>query len=150
MNFDTSFNFALNLENINASDPVPVETCKACQRSGLPILPLRAAYAPEPWKTQALKVSYEPDVKAVYMRLGQPRTLRQGFLYVMLDQKEWQAYQVTPEGLLRQFRPCEVPREEPQPLDQFCIARGHDIPASFLNIDTDKYTTAWLAFANDP
>ncbi|HCN45775.1 MAG TPA: hypothetical protein DIT18_09090, partial [Pseudomonas sp.] len=151
MNFDTNFNFALSVENITyASDPVPVETCKACQRSGLPILPLRAAYAPEPWQTQTRHVSGEPEVKAVHMRLEQPRILRQGFLYVMLDQKEWQVYQVTPEGALRQCPPCQVPREQPQPLSQVCIAQDHDIPASFLNIDTDKYTTAWLAFANDP
>lgn len=36
------------------------------------------------------------------MTTDQVRTLRQGYLYVMLDQQEWQAYQVTPEGALLQ------------------------------------------------
>ncbi len=27
---------------------------------------------------------------------------------------------------------------------------NHDIPSSFLNIDTDRYGSAWLAFSSDP
>lgn len=151
MNFDTNFNFALDIDAaMKTADPVPVENCKACQRSGLPILPLRAAYAPEPWHSQANPVDRNPEVKAVRMRLEQPRILRQGFLYVMLDRKEWQAYQITPEGALRHFRPYQIPREEPKPLSRVCVMQDHDIPASFINIDTEKYSTAWLAIANDP
>ena len=151
MNFDTNFNFALDIDAaMKTADPVPVESCKACQRSGLPILPLRAAYAPEPWHSQAIPVGRNPEVKAVRMRLEQPRILRQGFLYVLLDRKEWQAYQITPEGALRHFRPYQIPREEPKPLSRVCVMQDHDIPASFINIDTEKYSTAWLAIANDP
>jgi len=78
------------------------------------------------------------------------RTLRTGYLYVLLDNRLWQAYQVTPEGCLRQFNPFEFPRSEPEPLSPSCIAQGHDIASSFLNIDTARYTTAWIAFASDP
>nr|NLU60174.1 hypothetical protein [Pseudomonas sp. BIGb0427] len=31
-----------------------------------------------------------------------------------------------------------------------CIAAGHDCPAALLNIDTQKYTMAWLAFCQRP
>ncbi|MDG9885230.1 hypothetical protein N7650_20540 [Pseudomonas sp. GD04058] len=130
--------------------PIPLRTCRACERVGLPVLPLRAAYAPEPWHTQALPLASDPKVKAVPLRDSQPRILRRGFLYVMLDRKEWQAYQITPEGALRQVPPYQTSREEPLPLSMACIKHDHDIPASFINFDTKKYTTAWLAIANDP
>ena len=46
--------------------------------------------------------------------------------------------------------PYQTSREEPLPLSMACIKHDHDIPASFINFDTKKYTTAWLAIANDP
>ncbi|MDR0277591.1 MAG: hypothetical protein LBJ37_06885 [Paucimonas sp.] len=130
--------------------PIPVRTCRACERVGLPILPLRAAYAPEPWNTQALPLTQGSDAKAVPLRANQPRILRRGFLYVLLDKKEWQAYQITPEAALRQVPPYQTSREEPLPLTMACVKQNHDIPASFINFDTKKYATAWLAIANDP
>ncbi|OLS60527.1 T6SS effector BTH_I2691 family protein [Pseudomonas putida] len=130
--------------------PVPSTLCATCQRSGLPILPLRAAYAPAPWETQLRPLTPGSEVQAVRMGLGQPRILRQGYLYVLLDRREWQAYEISPEGALSQFRPYQMPQEEPRPLCEACIREDHDIPASFINIDTNKYSTAWLAIANDP
>uniref|UniRef100_UPI002989AC4C T6SS effector BTH_I2691 family protein n=1 Tax=Pseudomonas huaxiensis TaxID=2213017 RepID=UPI002989AC4C len=130
--------------------PVPIDLCATCQRSGLPILPLRAAYAPQPWHTRLLPLTRGSKVEAVPMRLDQPRILRQGYLYVLLDQREWQAYEISPEGALSQFRPYQMPREEPRPLCEACIREDHDMPAAFINIDTRKYSTAWLAIANDP
>ncbi|MDG9886363.1 hypothetical protein N7650_26410 [Pseudomonas sp. GD04058] len=151
MHFDTNCKPELTLDAcIEQANPIPNERCKTCQRWGLPILPLRAAYAPEPWQTQARPVSHGSDVKAVRMVLGQPRILRRGFLYVLLDHKYWQAYQITPEGVLRQFPAFEVPRQEPVPLSRICFQQDHDIPASFININFHRYSTAWLAIANDP
>ncbi|WP_095158977.1 T6SS effector BTH_I2691 family protein [Pseudomonas sp. Irchel 3E13] len=151
MNSDNRFDFGLCIDiACNEANPLDPGICRVCQRSGLPILPLRAAYAPEPWYTQALPLNRGSEVKAVRMRLEQPRILRQGFLYVMLDGREWQAYKITPEGMLRQFPPYQMPREEPRPLPESCITADHDIPGAFLNIDTNKYSTAWLAIANDP
>lgn len=135
---------------INQAAPNPTGSCNACERTGFPILPLRAAYAPEPGATRKRRTSPDDDRESVPMRLDQPRTLRMGYLYVLLDNKEWQAYQVTPEGALRQFRPFQPPREEPGPLSQWCIDKNHDVAASFINIDTEKYSTAWIAIANDP
>ena len=144
-----SFSVAADIA-INEACPVPTGICSTCQRSGLPILPLRAAYAPEPWYTQALPLNRGAEVKAVRLRADQPRTLRSGYLYVLLDNREWQAYEISPEGALRQFPPYQIPREEPRSLCEICIQQDHDIPASFINIKTDRYSTAWLALANDP
>ncbi|MGE8405579.1 MAG: T6SS effector BTH_I2691 family protein [Pseudomonas sp.] len=151
MNSNTNSNCDLHLDAaLNTADPVPLERCRTCQRWGLPILPLRAAYAPEPWHTQALPVSRGSEVTALRMLPDQPRILRQGFLYVLLDRTYWQSYQITPEGVLRQFPAFQIPREEPVPLSELCIGEDHDIPAAFLNINTHRYSTAWLAIANDP
>ncbi|PTX03579.1 hypothetical protein DBL07_11730 [Achromobacter mucicolens] len=84
------------------------------------------------------------------MRLDQPRTLREGYLYVLLDKQEWQAYEVTPDGALRQFNPFAMPRAAPDALSDRCIHRDHDVPASFINIDTKLFKTAWIAFSSDP
>lgn len=121
------------------------EGCRACKRTGLPILPLRSAIV----GTGAKAVSDKGGLPKVPTANGL-RILRTGYLYVLLDNRLWQAYQVTPEGCLRQFNPFEFPRSEPEPLSPSCIAQGHDIASSFLNIDTARYTTAWVAFASDP
>lgn len=113
------------------------DQCRVCERQGLPILPLRHALVPG--------FGTEP----VEPRLGL-RTLRQGYLYVLLDRKIWQAYEVTPEGYLRQFNPYAPPPAPARPLAEHCIYADHDVPASFLNIDTSRYSVAWLAFASDP
>ena len=135
---------------INEAAPNPTGACNACQRTGLPILPLRAAYAPTRFAMHKKTPVSGSRPASIPMILDQPRILRQGYLYVLLDQKEWQAYQVTPEGALRQFRPYQVPREQPRSLSPSCIAQDHDFSASFINIDADTYSTAWIAFANDP
>ncbi|WP_312431467.1 T6SS effector BTH_I2691 family protein [Achromobacter sp.] len=135
---------------ISHAAPNPTDACKACERTGLPILPLRAAYAPSPGKTYRPQSADSNEPATVQMRLDQPRILRQGYLYVLLDETEWQAYEVTPEGALRQFRPYQVPRVEPSPLSKDCVNKDHDVPASFINIDTGKFSTAWIAIANDP
>lgn len=122
---------------ITESNVTP-DRCKACQRSGLPILPLRAALVPN-----------EPGAVPANTTLGL-RTLRAGYLYVLLDHLIWHAYQVTPEGYLRQFDPYAPPVANPASLASACVAADHDAPASFINIDTQKYATALLAFANDP
>ncbi|UFH49444.1 T6SS effector BTH_I2691 family protein [Pseudomonas sp. KNUC1026] len=115
--------------------------CATCQRAGLPILPLRSAFA-----TPAGDI----DADVTTAQLGQLRTLRQGYLYVLLDARVWQAYEVTEQGLLRQFVPLQMPLAPPAPVTEQCIRNNHQLPASFINIDTARYSKAWLAFANDP
>ena len=123
---------------------VSTDRCRACQRKGLPILPLRHALVPRSRDEQT-----RPDTVQTDTRMGL-RTLRAGYLYVLLDRSIWQAYQVTPDGYLRQFNPYEPAPANEASLSDACVSAHHDGPASFLNIDTDKHTTAWLAFASDP
>ncbi|WP_312983568.1 T6SS effector BTH_I2691 family protein [Atlantibacter sp.] len=127
--------------------------CKACQRTGLPIFPLRVAAVPKALVNSGWKpVVPEQDVALTGGEFKYAlRTLRMGYLYVLLDKKVWQGYQVTAEGYLRQFDPMAMPEGDMvEPLSQSCLTKGHDIAASFINIDDKKYSQAWLAFSSDP
>ncbi len=130
--------------------PNPYGNCNACERSGLPILLLREAYAPHPRDTRSYLVAHGSKITHVPMLNNQLRTLRQGYVYVLLDQEIWQAYQVTPEGALRHFPVSQPPRAPGRPLAEVCRTQDHDVIASFININTALYQKAWIAFANDP
>jgi hypothetical protein len=123
---------------------LPLGHCRACERQGLPILPLRQALVPatayDTWARPEGPAALQPGL----------RTLRAGYLYVLLDRKYWQAYRVTPDGYLRQFDPGEPPLANDTLLTKHCTAADHDIPSSFLNIDVTRYKEAWVAFAHDP
>jgi hypothetical protein len=116
-------------------------TCKACGRTGIPVLPLR--YAPTP----AIGAKYNRGTEAQF-RDNNVRVLRQGYVYALLDRKVWQAYQVTPEGALRQFDPLQPPAGPVQSLSKACISEDHDVAASFINIDS-RHSVVQIAFAND-
>ncbi|EPJ3205378.1 T6SS effector BTH_I2691 family protein [Citrobacter freundii] len=127
--------------------------CKACQRQGLPVFPLRVAAVPKGLAGSSWQPSVPPQ--PVVLSGGEYkyalRTLREGYVYVLLDKQVWQGYQVTAEGYLRQFNPFAMPESETvEPLSQACLTHGHDIAASFINIDDTQYSEAWLAFSSDP
>jgi hypothetical protein len=122
-----------------------ITACNACHRKGLPILPLRRALVPK----SAQGWTSRPDPELPDVQLGL-RTLRNGYLYVLLDNSVWQAYQVSPDGYLRQFAPWAPPLSNDMSLAQACIHADHDMPASFLTIDTLRYRHAAIAFASDP
>jgi len=128
-----------------AEAALPVDQCRACERQGLPILPLRRALVPDTRPGYASTVAGEPHVET---RMGL-RTLRSGYLYVLLDQRIWQAYEVTDQGHLRRFNPYEPPPGPPPSLPARCVNENHDIPSSFLTLDTATYGSAWLAFSSD-
>lgn len=155
-----------------AEDACPQDAsfgCKACERPGIPILPLRrvltAQVLENAWwhhdnsafasKSTAKKDQVLPLCKAVMNTQPQLRTLRRGFLYVYLqprkggDTKVVHAYQVTLEGHLRRFYEYKMRYGRPASLPRGCVADGHDIKASFINIDDEKFSKAWLAFSND-
>ena len=118
----------------------------ACERQGLPILPLRRALVPDARPGCVTTVAGSLHVSA---RMGL-RTLRLGYLYVLLDQQVWHAYEVSEQGHLRRFNPYEPSDGLPASLPEKCVNENHDIPSAFLNIDTDRYGSAWLAFSSDP
>ncbi|MGH8386688.1 MAG: T6SS effector BTH_I2691 family protein [Pseudomonas sp.] len=137
-------NLSAQLAIVTAETSLATDQCNVCQRKGLPILPLRHALVP-----RSANEHVRPDTVHIETRLGL-RTLRAGYLYVLLDRTTWQAYQVTPDGYLRQFNPYAPSAANETLLSAACVAADHDCPASFLNIDTHQYTQAWLAFASDP
>lgn len=118
--------------------------CRICRRPGLAILPLRRSLVPKPHFWNHLP---EPEISDTELGL---RVLRAGYLYVLLDDSIWQAYQVTVDGYLRQFNPYLAPGSNERRLNRACMHLDHDIPASFLNIDTEQYRTASFAFSSDP
>ncbi|WP_137137387.1 T6SS effector BTH_I2691 family protein [Pseudomonas asiatica] len=124
---------------------LPHDQCMFCERQGLPILPLRRALVPD---TRPECVSTVADNRHISTKIGL-RTLRRGFLYVLLDQQVWHAYAVSEQGHLRRFNPYEPPDGPPSPLPEKCVNADHDIPSAFLNLDTGRYTSAWLAFSSD-
>ena len=124
--------------------PNPTGNCNACERPGLPILPLRLAVMPI---TDGLKRHGALHHKSIQTTL---RVLRQGYVYVLLDKEIWHAYEVTPEGYLRQFNPFSMPRAKPEPLADACLDAGHELRSSFINIDTTTHKQAWIAFSQDP
>ncbi|MFJ4255780.1 T6SS effector BTH_I2691 family protein [Pseudomonas monteilii] len=129
-----------------AEAALPHDQCMACERQGLPILPLRRALVPDTRPQGLTSVAGSLHVSA---KLG-VRTLRMGYLYVLLDQQVWHAYEVSEQGHLRRFNPYEPSDGLPASLPEKCVNENHDIPSSFLNIDTDRYGSAWLAFSSDP
>jgi hypothetical protein len=118
----------------------------SCERQGLPILPLRRALVPDTRPECITTVAGSLHISA---KMGL-RTLRMGYLYVLLDQQVWHAYEVSEQGHLRRFNPYEPSDGLPASLPEKCATENHDIPSSFLNIDTDRYGSAWLAFSSDP
>ncbi|MBI6895465.1 hypothetical protein JET64_01445 [Pseudomonas putida] len=133
------------IAHVIAESVLPHDQCQACERKGLPILPLRRALVPD------LRPAYRHPLAGgdqVATRLGL-RTLRTGYLYVLLDQRIWYAYEVTDEAHLRRFNPLEPPPAPPRLLARQCLGENHDIPSSFLTVDTEAFSTAWIAFSSD-
>lgn len=132
--------------------------CKVCQRKGIPVFPLRVAAVPKAvvstgWTSKVP----EQDIALAGGEFKYAlRTLRMGYLYVLLDKTVWQGYMVTAEGYLRYFNPLEMPEGETvEPISEACRQQGHCINASFINIDVNPatgqdYDQAWLAFSSDP
>ncbi|PNF10778.1 hypothetical protein A6J71_11745 [Enterobacter cancerogenus] len=150
MTFDEQIDQYADASEQAASTP---SGCKACQRTGLPIFPLRVAAVPKAlvnsgWKPTVPKQDIALTGGEFKYAL---RTLRMGYLYVLLDKRVWQGYQVTAEGDLRQFDPLAMPEgDKVEPISKACREQGHCINAGFINIDDKKYSEAWLAFSSDP
>ncbi|RYJ12636.1 hypothetical protein C5Y41_24540 [Rahnella variigena] len=127
--------------------------CKACKRKGIPIFPLRVAAVPKSLMNRDWLPAAVPKQDAELTGGGFKyalRTLRMGYLYVLLDQKIWQVYQVTANGCMRQLNSLAMPESDTiEPLAESCRTANHDIPTSFINIDKDC-KEAWLAFSRDP
>ena len=162
--------FSVIEDAMDGECPRDANGCKACERRGLPILPLRRGItAPQlssaRWDETDVAFDRSPGGnaaaqlplrEAIEKAAPQRRVLRQGYLYVYLQrrgqpnaQKVVQAYQVTEQGHFRSINPYNMRRGRPAPLPAKCTAANHDIPAAFITVDDVRYERAWLAFAND-
>ena len=88
-------------------------SCNACERSGLPIMLLREDYAPRPDAGRPYRLADDSEITFHPMHTDQLRLLRQGYVYVLLDQEIWQAYTVAAEGTLQRFPVSQMPRGRP-------------------------------------
>ena len=132
------------IDIVEETMPLPPGSCNACERNGIPILLLRPAVVAENSLLRARRALSHPSLQESL------RLLRKGYVYVLLDRRVWHAYQVTDAGHMRHFNPYEMPRAEPAPLAERCIQAAHDLPASFIGIDIDKYKIAWIAYSQAP
>lgn len=127
--------------------------CKACERKGIPIFPLRVAAVPKGlvssnWSPPVLPQPVELSGGEFKYAL---RTLRMGFLYVLLDKCAWQGYEVTADCCMRYFNPYDSrPSSCVEPLSPRCHTINHDIKTRFIHIDNSLFSEVWLAFSSDP
>jgi hypothetical protein len=134
--------------------------CSFCQRTGLPILPLRYAVNPSFIKglnqdafTAAANLGGEVKNKNIKGHKYTLRTLRAGFVHVYMGVPgQWQLYAATDDGLLRLLpNPDDPDAKTSRSLTAQCSREGHNIPASFINIPKPyDNKTIWMAFSKDP
>lgn len=150
--------------NATASQSVAAgstEGCPFCMRQGIPILPLRYAVIPNYLEARRGQVSPQALFGGRESALGEVprmqrhyytvRTLREGFVYVYLNQPgQWQVYSVTPEGSLRLLAdPDDIDEKSGKEMSSQCKRSGDDIPASFIHIANPSRTPViWLAFSS--
>lgn len=144
--------------------------CNTCQRTGIPILPLRKVFTANAlssadWNYDDNKFKDSPRgqlptplCNAVDRAKERLRTLTEGYFYVLLEKRTGGAaqplviegYTVNAQGHLRYFDPNDTPHGAPQPLATQCVKEMHDVMASYISVDVDTYKTAWMAFSYDP
>ncbi|MCW3154860.1 hypothetical protein N8H69_20115 [Achromobacter spanius] len=129
---------------LQEASAVPAGACRTCERGGMPIMLLREAPLPP-----SSPFNPDQDRPGIDIQSGKYRVLRQGYVYVLLDQEIWHAYQVSADGYLRQYDPYRMPKGTAKPLSKACTAVGHDVRASFIHLDTKVYKEAWIAFSQD-
>lgn len=144
------------------------QKCKTCQREGIPILPLRYAVIPKDkakgrilmgaavtggGKSISAPLGAGIKNKALKNHAYSLRILRQGFLYVFLENtKVWQAYGIKLDGLLSQFPDIYNPPADAQKEMSFsCYEAGDNVPAAFINVpNIDKTPKVWIAYSSIP
>ncbi len=128
--------------------------CENCQKSGLPILPVRYAVLP---KNAGVKLpggitgNVMTDIALQDHEYGL-RTLRAGWLFLFYEKgargrNYWQAYRVTPDGRLwKQNQPPPLPREPRT--DLACAKKGIAVQMDMIAIEQPKKCgKVWLAFS---
>ncbi|MFC7421596.1 T6SS effector BTH_I2691 family protein [Iodobacter arcticus] len=131
------------------------QLCKACQASGLPIMPVRYAVVP---KTVTAKLpAWAEGTRVKDIALGDEfhyalRTIRAGYVYLFYSKnargaKQWECYTVTEDGLLLLQH---TPKSASPPKDtNTCETAGHsNSRLHHLIINRpDECGPTWIAFS---
>ncbi|WP_392551729.1 hypothetical protein RHO14_09635 [Orbus wheelerorum] len=145
--------------------------CAACQRHGLKVFLLRQAIIAKN------KTDSSPNGDPVYLELAQYteklnfkdrmpdealsdyqyilRTIRDGYVYVMQQNGTDSASRIVEayesiDGALRRKDAYSLPGSKPRPLPKACRNLHHSVPASFIHLDEQKYTQAWIGYSQRP
>lgn len=135
------------------------KNCRLCDREGFPIYLLRKLVIRKkawnvPWSNKVPEDVAKQPKNLLKEHEYTLRNVRQGYIYVLVESKEgnkeFLGYEVTPEGVFRQ-RPLEnMVINKCEPMSASCIKSNHHVPASFINIDTNLYQKAWIAYSKYP
>lgn len=121
-----------HLQHLSAKRPAhPAPACCLC---------------PEPWYTQALPLNRGSEVKAVRLRADQPRTLRSGYLYVLLDNRgSGRPTKSPPRARCVSFGPTRSLAKSPGPCAKSVFNRITIFPRhSSTSKPTDTPPPGWL------
>ncbi|WP_321817339.1 MULTISPECIES: T6SS effector BTH_I2691 family protein [unclassified Paraburkholderia] len=141
---------------MTAAATPPVQSCPFCDRSGLPILPLRYAVARTDLGGKAPDIVTPFDACAVSLP-GESakytlRILRPGYLYVFDEVRgEWAAYVVNEQGLLYHFdiHAKTSPQVPVKTFNDACVRKADPYLARCITVkDPAQAGKIWLAFSD--
>jgi len=131
-------------------------SCEFCEKSGLAILPVRAAIMRPDSGAPVLPAALQPvEVDGGRLPLDGPaaaytgRTLRSGFLYVYDERDTWEKYWITEFGYLMKT-PVGVPMDASYMVGREpCDKTGHKEIAACITVkEPKKASRIWVAFSN--
>jgi hypothetical protein len=141
---------------MTAATTPPVQTCPFCDRSGLPILPLRYAVARTDLGGKAPDIAAPFDAGKFALPVESAkytlRILRPGYLYVFDEVRgEWTAYIVNGQGLLYQFDiHAKVPPQVPdKTFNEACVRKADPYLARCFTVkDAANAGNIWMGFSD--
>jgi hypothetical protein len=144
----------------DSNSPLANGGCGVCERLGFPIFLVRKApvskqYSPaqKMGSTVSLREkNREPEVEELATHQYVYRTLRVGYVYILVKHKkkgwEFLGYEVTPSGVFRHKTITDLKERNVKEIPKKCTEEGnHHIPGSFISIDTSVYEgDAYIAY----
>lgn len=134
----------------SSGDP---QTCRDCQKTGVPILPVTYGVAP---KKAVEGVPSALTTFSAYMAnkvLDESgyflRSLPSGYLYVLKSDMSWDGYVVDAAGLLRMMPVGRLPASaaDQPPMSETCQRQADNIPAQVIAVDPKCHPHVWIAFS---
>ncbi|WP_058834870.1 T6SS effector BTH_I2691 family protein [Luteimonas abyssi] len=139
----------------------PTAKCPFCEKTGLPILPLRYAVARTDydeshprWKALDLPSGFGAGVTDIALPADSAcyttRLLRPGYLYAFNEARgEWKAYLVTELGYLYEFDIEDTTPPDADNIEFSCFRTGEEFIARCITVpDAVNATRLWLGFSD--